>query len=178
MKYIFTLICLLLFISACTPTQPQVQQKSTLSISEIDFFAREDLNSLDVNVLGIALGDSSSKVLELLGEPNGLINENQTTQGVENWGYNLERNTTSLVFNIHNGKVQKIVMYQGFQSHLQGSTSFSHIASDFYGILGKPTLDEELEGIQKRRFTYAEKGVEIYFNKGKYPIIYTLMYPL
>lgn len=160
---------------------------TTTDILSSPFFTNEQ-TSLDINIRGVGLGMGTDEVITLLGEPDDLVNINNTPEYAENWGYsgvalglqatNANSSETALVIHFEYGRVRTINIYGLGWPLLSAENMFAIQAEDYLQLMGIPQVDTDLAKLGLRRFIYTDKGLEIYFTRGKYVKTIVLTYPL
>ncbi len=128
-------------------------------ITGTDVFSMiDDIDSRNVMVMGIKLGDSMDDVLTKIGAP-----DIETQVGPNSFNYEfrekLAADHVALLFHSDNGTVTRITVRPEFNRYLKGKTAIHNISkSNMYSMFGKPDKLELLSYFTV--YYFYEKGFE------------------
>jgi hypothetical protein len=123
-----------------------------------------NFNSTQLSFLGVMLGDSYDKVLELLGTPD--LESRAADGSYRNLEYGkkigIGEEEAGLVIHIDDSTVTRITVTKSFNKYLHGNTTLGQPKELVYALFDTPDYQSVVSNMKV--FHYVEKGTEIYFD--------------
>ncbi len=139
---------------AATAEQVEITERDVVPL-----LFNESLNSTQVTVRGVQLGDSKQNVTAALGAPYNFTRFDDVLNYYYRGG-----NGTALIVHMENETVTRITLQQPFNEQLHGKTVINETKSGIYRDLGLP--DSKDIAFKYIIFEYEKEGVEIITFRG------------
>jgi len=143
-----------------------IRNESKYELAEDDVFTltKGDFNSTQLSFLGIMLGDSRNKVVELLGIPD--VEFTAADKSYKNLEYRenigIGEQEAGLSIHFENDTVTRITVTKSFNKYLHGNTTLGQPKELVYALFDTPDYQSVVANM--RVFHYVEKGMELYFD--------------
>jgi hypothetical protein len=157
----------LLTLSACTTasaTDPISRAPATpTEFVSADVLANPDFVSTDATVVGIKLGMSDEKVLEILGPPDR--QQEFDFGAIANWEYGerLGVNGTAMTVHLRSGIVTRILIFPRADAFLAEPLAANWTKAGMYSRFGSPDRTYDIKTGQF--YVYNRQGLEVYADR-------------
>ncbi len=165
MKYAYLAFALLVIV-ACAPALEPVSELSDRvpdvagEILYYDVFS-DRIPSDNISFFGVRLGDSEERVVELHGEADS-VSEYQFG-AVRNLEYGFgQENVTVVLYHVERGVVRAVLVTNDANDLLVGETVMMGGRDRLYGLLGIPSVAQDLH--MERAFVYNSLGYAVFIN--------------
>ncbi len=168
---IFMLIVLIIAATGCIkldydnkPEEVPIKSTEVYEITEVDVLSMiDDIDSRNIMVMGIKLGDPMENVFTAVGTP-----DIETQVGPNSYNYEYRERLlvehVALLFHSDNGTITRITFRPSFNRYLKGETVIQdHSKEDVYRIFGKPDILEPVSYFTI--YYFYEKGFEVVVEK-------------
>lgn len=143
---------------------PRNESMYELARDDVFTLTMGNFNSTQLSFLGVMLGDSYEKVIELLSMPDAEFRAYD--ESFKNLEYNKQigigAEEAGLIIHLDNDTVTRITLTTSFNKYLHGNTTIGQPKELVYALFDTPDYLSSLSSL--RVFHYVEKGVEIYFS--------------
>ena len=170
MKHVW-IVVLAAFVLACAPGDVSTPEQSLYDVVENvsaeilyhDVFS-DQIPSDEIVFFGVSFGDEEEHIVSLHGEPDA-TSEYQFG-AIRNLEYGFgQENTTVVLYHLDRGVVSAVLVTNDANEYLVGETVMTGGRERVYGLLGIPTVTQDLH--LERAFVYTELGYAFFItNQG------------
>ena len=149
---------LAILLVACIKTEDKVENPKEpgkiYDLFEHDAFQYGDITSKDISIKGVVLGDTSERIMELMGEPDNTTIESSKAI-IYSYSKSLDLENSGIHFITYENKIDSMVVMRSFNKYLKGESRIDRDLRSIYDFFGIPEKQEDIPKL--RKFIYANK---------------------